>query len=317
MGHLDEEAAFGGALGIHGDGRADVAPRLDVLARFRRDGHVDGRMGRRARLGTGEEVLDEGTEAVELRRCRVPSEEGLARGGLECEGQHVLLVLNVHLDLVFFFRVRDGEACPHLSLAAIFRSGADEGSYDASGLSIFAGVSPDGVVENGKDGLSIPSKISFHISFSFFLSSSFFPFPCGPLQVFPADTTTINCFKHYPRKDPLPQPPVCFLREGAILYLRLDVDGKRGNARLKPGIRMCQRTREVYEALCSNSGHAGQLFDGTNGYGGRRWLRAGCEGEKGVEGGGPPFDMDRFPRCCQISPILTVCLGSSRGCALR
>lgn len=44
------------------------------------------------------------------------------------------------------------------------------------------------------------------------------------------------------------------------MYLRLDVDGKRGNARLKPSIGMRQRTREVYEALGSGGGHTGQSF---------------------------------------------------------
>lgn len=44
------------------------------------------------------------------------------------------------------------------------------------------------------------------------------------------------------------------------MYLRLDVDGKRGNARLKASIAVRQRTREMYEALGSGGGHTGQIY---------------------------------------------------------
>lgn len=146
VGHLDEEAALGGALGVDGDGGADVAPRLDGPARVGGEGEVDGRVGEGARVGAGEEVLDEGAEGVELERGRVPAEEGLARVGLEGQGQHVLLVLDVDLDLVLLLGVGDGEARAHLDLGAILGARAHEGADDAGRLGGFADVAAGGMV---------------------------------------------------------------------------------------------------------------------------------------------------------------------------
>lgn len=151
--HLNEEAALGGALGVDGYGGADVASRLDIFARLRGDGHVYGGMRRGPRLRAGEEVLDQGAEAVELGRGGVPAEEDFAGRGFECQGQHVLLVFHVHLDLVLLFGVGDGEARSDFDLGAIFRAGADEGADDTCGLGGFTGVSSDSMVEDGKNGL--------------------------------------------------------------------------------------------------------------------------------------------------------------------
>ena len=152
MGNLDEEAAVGSPLGVDGDGSADVASGLDVLAGLGGDGHVDGGVGEGARVRATEEVLDEGAEAVELVRGGVPAEEVLAGGGLEGQGEHVLLVLDIDLDLVLLLGVRDGEAGADLDFGAIFRAGADEGADDSGGLGV-SDVSSDGVVEDGEDGL--------------------------------------------------------------------------------------------------------------------------------------------------------------------
>lgn len=75
VGHLGEEAALGGALRVDGDGGADVAARLDLLARVGGDSEMDGRVGEGTRVRASEEVLDEGAEAVELERGGVPAEE--------------------------------------------------------------------------------------------------------------------------------------------------------------------------------------------------------------------------------------------------
>ncbi|KAI6768357.1 hypothetical protein HG530_006366 [Fusarium avenaceum] len=74
VGDLDEETAFGSTLGVDGNGGADIASRLDILAGFGRDGHVNGRMGECAGVRRAEEVLDKGAEAVELVGGGVPAE---------------------------------------------------------------------------------------------------------------------------------------------------------------------------------------------------------------------------------------------------
>ena len=154
MRHLDEEAALGGALRVDGDGGADVAAGLDALAGVGGDGEVDGRVGEGARVRAGEEVLDEGAEAVELERGGVPAEERLAGVGLEGQGEHVLLVLDIDLDLVLLLGVGNGEARADLDLGAVFGTGADEGADDTAGLGRIADVSSYGVVEDGEDSLS-------------------------------------------------------------------------------------------------------------------------------------------------------------------
>ena len=110
MGHLHEETALGSALSVDGDRSADVAAGLETLASIGRDGQVNRRMGECAGVGAAEEVLDEGAEAVEFEGCGVPAEQGLAGIGLERQGEHRLLVVNIDLDLVLLFGVRDGEA---------------------------------------------------------------------------------------------------------------------------------------------------------------------------------------------------------------
>lgn len=109
MGNLDEKAALGSSLGVDGHGGADVASRLDILAGLCRDGEVDGGVREGAGIRSGEEVLDQGAEAVELVGSGVPAEEGLAGSGLEDQGEHVLLVFDVDLDLVLLFGMGDSE----------------------------------------------------------------------------------------------------------------------------------------------------------------------------------------------------------------
>lgn len=168
MGDLDEEAALGSALGVDGDGGADVAPRLDVLAGLCGDGEVDGGVGEGAGVRGGEEVLDQGAEAVELVRGGVPAQQRLAGRGLEHQGQHVLLVFDVDLDLVLLLGVGDGEARPHLDLGAIFGAGAYQGANDPRGLGVFTDVASDGMVEDGEDSLEAGRAI------------------CQPLNLFPS-----------------------------------------------------------------------------------------------------------------------------------
>lgn len=110
VGDLDEQAALGGTLSVDSDGGADVASALNILTRLSRDGHVNGRVREGASIGAGEEILDEGAEAVELVGGGVPSEEGLAGGGLESQGEHVLLVFDIDLDLILLLGVRDSKA---------------------------------------------------------------------------------------------------------------------------------------------------------------------------------------------------------------
>lgn len=128
---LDEEAALGGALGVDGDGGANVGLELDarVGAGVGRHGQVDGRVGERARVGRREEVLDQRAEAVQLVRRRVPAQQGLARVRPQVQRQHVLLVLHVHLHLVLVLGVRDGEGRRHGRLGPILGSRPHQGAY--------------------------------------------------------------------------------------------------------------------------------------------------------------------------------------------
>lgn len=120
VGYLDEEAALGSALGVDCDGGGDVGLELNVGTRIRRYGQVYGRVRECAGLRAGEEVLDEGAEAVKFVRCCVPSEKGLARRRLQVEVEHVLLVLDIHLDLILVLGVGNGEGGGDGKFAAIF-----------------------------------------------------------------------------------------------------------------------------------------------------------------------------------------------------
>lgn len=107
-----------------------------------------------AGLGRGEEVLNQGTEAVQLGRCRVPTEQDFARIGLEVEREHVFLILDVNLDLVLVFGVRDGEGRDDGHLAAVLGPASYEGTDDARRGRWRGGrVATDGMVEDGEDGL--------------------------------------------------------------------------------------------------------------------------------------------------------------------
>ncbi|KAJ6440420.1 hypothetical protein O9K51_06210 [Purpureocillium lavendulum] len=228
VGHLDEEAAVGGALSVDGHGGADVASRLDVLAGLGRNRQVNGGVGERARLGAGEEVLDKGAEAVELVGRGVPAEQGLAGVGFQGQGEHVLLVLDVDLDLVLLLGVRDGEAGADLDLGSIFGSGADQGADDSGGLGILVDVPSHGVVEDGEDGLSMTS--------------------ISPGSFHQTSRTTDIRVRPWGREGH---------GHGHGMYLRLDVDAERGNVGLDAHVAVSQRAREMYEALGSG-GHAGR-----------------------------------------------------------
>lgn len=164
VGHLDEEARLGRAVGVNGSRGGDVRVGLDVLAWLGGDGQVNGGVGEGARLGGGEEVLDEGGEAVELEAGGVPTQQGLARAGLEGQLQHGALVLNVDLDLLLILDVGDGEGVAHLDLSAILGPHAYQGANDAGLGCVWRGVfwgsvvAADGMVENGEDCLESGDK---------------------------------------------------------------------------------------------------------------------------------------------------------------
>jgi hypothetical protein len=171
VGDLDEKAALGSSLGVDGNRGADVASRLDILAGLCRDGEVDGGVGEGAGIRGGEEVLDQSAEAVELVGGGVPAEKRFAGSGLEDQGQHVLLVLDIDLDLVFLLGMGDGEARSDLNFCSIFRSGAYQGTDDPGGLRVFTDIASNGVVEDGEDSLA-QSDIS---AIELFSSSFLFP----------------------------------------------------------------------------------------------------------------------------------------------
>jgi len=95
------------------------------------------------------EVLDEGGEGVEVAAGRVPADEDLAGVGAQVQGEHLLLVVHVDLDLFSRLGVGDGIAVADLDLGAVFAAGAEEGADDA----LLLGGAAEGVIEDGEDGL--------------------------------------------------------------------------------------------------------------------------------------------------------------------
>lgn len=175
MGDLDEKAALGSSLGVDGHGGADVASCLDILAGLCGDGEVDGGVREGAGVRGGEEVLDQGAEAVEFVGGGVPAEQGLAGGGLEDQGEHVLLVFDIDLDLVLLLGMGDGEARANLDFGSIFGAGAYQGANDPGGLGVFTDISSNGVIEDGEDSLATvthqPMNLFLLLSPLFFMPS--------------------------------------------------------------------------------------------------------------------------------------------------
>lgn len=163
VGYLDEEARLGGALGADSHGSGDVRLGVDGRAGLGADGQVDGRVGEGAGLGGGEEVLDQGAEAVELVRGGVPTQKGLAGVGLESQGQHVLLVLDVHLNLVLVLGVGDGEGGADFDLAAVLAADTHEGTNHPCRLGV-AVITSDGMVDDGEDSLVGEESEGLHVS---------------------------------------------------------------------------------------------------------------------------------------------------------
>jgi len=151
VGHGDEEARVGGALGGDANGGGDVRLGLDLLAGDGGDSQVDGGVGPCAVALLAVEVLDEGGEGVEVAAGGVPADEDLAGVGAQVQGEHLLLVVHVDLDLLLSLGVGDGIAVADLDLGAVFAAGAEEGADDA----LLLGGPAEGVIEDGEDGLAV------------------------------------------------------------------------------------------------------------------------------------------------------------------
>lgn len=149
VGHGDKQTRVGGALSGNTHGGGDVCARLDVLAGDGGDGKVDGRVWPCAVALLAVEVLDEGGEGVEVAAGRVPADEDLAGVCAQVQGEHLLLVVHVDLDLLLRLGVGDGIAVADLNLGAVFAAGAEQGADDA----LLVGGAAKGVVEDGEDGL--------------------------------------------------------------------------------------------------------------------------------------------------------------------
>ena len=77
------------------------------------------------------EVLNKGGEGVELAACRVPAYEDFPGIGAQVEGQHLLLIVHVDLDLLGSFCVGDGIAVANFDFGAVFAARTEEGTDDA------------------------------------------------------------------------------------------------------------------------------------------------------------------------------------------
>jgi hypothetical protein len=65
------------------------------------------------------------------------------------QGQHLLLVVHVDLDLLGRLGVGDGIAVADLDLGAVFAAGSQKGADDA----LLVGGAAEGVVKDGEDSL--------------------------------------------------------------------------------------------------------------------------------------------------------------------
>lgn len=142
MRHRDEQARVGGALGGNANGSRDVGAALDLLARYRRDGQMHGGVRPCAVTLLAVEVLDQGGEGVQVAAGGIPADEHFARIGTQVQGQHLLLVVHVDLDLLGRLRVRHGIAVADLDLGAVFAAGAQESADDA----VLVGGTAQGVI---------------------------------------------------------------------------------------------------------------------------------------------------------------------------
>jgi hypothetical protein len=149
VGNGDEQARVGGTLGCDTNGGGDVCPRLDLLAGLGRNSQVDGRVWPCAVALLAVEVLDEGGEGVQVTAGGVPADEDLTGVRAQVQGEHLLLVVHVDLDLLGRLGVGDGIAVADLDLSAVFAAGAEESSDDA----LLVGGAAEGVVEDGENGL--------------------------------------------------------------------------------------------------------------------------------------------------------------------
>lgn len=149
VGHGNEQAAVGGALGGDTNGSGDVGARLDVLAGLGGDGQVHGGVGPSAVALLAVEVLDQGGEGVELGRGSIPADQDLAGVGAQVQLQHLLLVVHVDLDLLLGLGVGDGVAVADLDFGAILAADSEQGADDA----LLVGIAAQRVVEDGEEGL--------------------------------------------------------------------------------------------------------------------------------------------------------------------
>jgi hypothetical protein len=116
----NERSAVGSPLSGDTDGGGNVGPGLEVLAGLGRNGQVDGGVRPCTVTLAAVEVLDQGGEGVELGSGGVPTDENLTRVGLQVQGEHLLVVFHVDLDLVLGLRVAHGERGAHLDFTSIF-----------------------------------------------------------------------------------------------------------------------------------------------------------------------------------------------------
>jgi hypothetical protein len=165
VGHGDEGGAVGGSLGGDTDGGRDVGAGLDVLAGLSGHGEVDGRVGERAVALAAVEVLDQGGEGVQLGRRGVPTHQDLLGVGLEMQGEHLLLIFHIHLDLVRRLRVSDSKGAANFHLGAILRPGSEKRTDDT----LLIGVATKGVIEDREEGLPLSARELGRLKFATYL----------------------------------------------------------------------------------------------------------------------------------------------------
>jgi hypothetical protein len=154
VGNGNEGGAVGSPLSGDTDGGRDVGPGLEILAGLGRNGQVNGGVRPCAVTLAAVEVLDQGGESVELGSGGVPTDENLARVGLQVESEHLLVVFHIDLNLVLGLRVAHGERGAHFDLTSILRSCSQQGTDDT----FLVGVAAERVVENREDSLSKQDK---------------------------------------------------------------------------------------------------------------------------------------------------------------
>ena len=125
MGHWHKGRAVCRPLRRHAHWCANIRPCLDLFARLGADRQMDRGVWPGPVALPSIEVLDQSGESVEFGACSVPPDQDFSGVGFKMEGEHLLLIVHVHFDLLGGFRVAYGETIANFDFRTIFAACAE------------------------------------------------------------------------------------------------------------------------------------------------------------------------------------------------